>query len=128
MKQPAAAVLSPPPAVVVVAAPPPPPLPPRPGPHVRQTVFTPDGWRWGQDRDAPDPDVQVIVGDKVREHGANEVAKILGVVPQTLDRFLNNRPNSDGTLYMIQGRCNQLEELDRRADARARMAAQAKAG
>jgi len=113
---------------LAIAAPPP-PLPPRSAqPHVRQCELTRDGWRWVGDVDEPDPHVRQVVADKVKEHGRDPVAKILGIVVPTLDAFLNDSPVQDGTNYQVQARANQLEQLDRRADARARLAAQAKAG
>jgi hypothetical protein len=126
MSKPAVAPLPSP--AIVAPAPPPPPLPPKPvGPYIRQTVMTPGGWRWALDRDESDPNVRAVVYDKAKEHGAERVAPILGVSQPTLNAFIAERPVMDLTLYSIQQRVNALEELDRRADVRKRLAAQADA-
>jgi len=105
---------------------PPPALPDPKAPHVRQTTLLAGiGWRWADDRDQADPTCDLVLSDKIAEHGLAEIIEIIGLSRVAILAVADGTTASLGSMILVQGRINGLARLDERADARK---AKAKAG
>jgi len=107
-------------AATIAVVTPPPALPDPTAPYVRQTTLVAGvGWRWVDSRDHADPMCNEVLSDKLAEHGMAAIMEIIGLSRVATLACATGTATSLGSMFVVQGRINQLSRLDERADARA---------